>query len=69
MPEYPVGPKRSIYGADDAEWFATTRAEALTVPCTHCRQPIGELCMNQGWPLKRFPAHTVRIEAAKRRSA
>lgn len=49
------------------DWLGTQiQRDALTVGCRHCHAPAGELCMNDGQPLKAFPAHEVRIRDAKR---
>jgi hypothetical protein len=51
-----------------ADWFALTRAHANTVLCRDCRQPAGETCVDRASspprPLRRFPAHTHRINDA-----
>ena len=49
------------------DWLGSSiQRDALTVACRYCHAPVGELCTNQGQPLKAFPAHDVRIRDAKR---
>lgn len=53
------------------DWTGTRiQADALTVACRDCLQPIGEECRNKytGEVLTAFPAHAKRINDAKRAS-
>lgn len=42
--------------------------DALAVPCSWCRVPVGELCVNRdtGDLFKALPAHQCRINGARR---
>lgn len=42
------------------------RSDALTVACSFCAAPVGELCVadkDTGRALEAFPAHEVRVRA------
>ncbi|URC17675.1 hypothetical protein SEA_TARDUS_59 [Gordonia phage Tardus] len=48
-----------------ADWHHQ-RTASLTVPCPHCRAPIGSVCRNNftGRELHGLPAHTPRVRLA-----
>lgn len=44
------------------------RADALRVPCRHCKATPGQPCQNvaTGQPLKNLPAHPVRVSDSEK---
>ncbi len=58
--EYAVGPGR-IW-----QQMREERAIAESVPCDYCGAEVGQTCVNpiDDEPLKRLPAHLVRLRAA-----
>ena len=62
------GPRGAHY-AENLEWFESTRLSAEQVLCPLCRAEAGEHCRNEitAEPLKRFPAHEVRLRAAQKK--
>lgn len=44
------------------------RADALRVPCRHCKATVGSPCMNAatGQPLRNLPAHPIRVSDSEK---
>jgi len=60
----------AFVGTRNAEFIAAERRVALTVPCPYCKVDIGTPCIivgtNPPQPIRRFPAHTIRLTNARK---
>ena len=62
-----------------AEWIADERRTAFTVPCPVCRVAVNQPCIRVAGnptqpvqppePIRKYPAHTPRVLAARRKLA